>query len=749
MRTSQRVLTTTIVVTALAGSYAAATAATRPAKAASASFGTPVVVDFFRPGYEPDVAVAKAGAYKGSTFVSVPNGFSTTMSYIWRSDDNRRSFHMVEGNALGKSTTCVGGGDSELQIDPVNGSVYFNDLQGLTNFSNSRSDDGGHTWQTSCTSVPGAGVDRQWLAIDSNGGTAAVGSGANDGRLYFDYDNVAQDLGPAGSPNQLVMDESMDGVHYGAACQGANAPAPAGPQSVCPLPPAVISYDEGIPGNVIVNNIKGNKFQHRVYAIHTTHDSAAVIVSYCSGKAGDHTAATVAADCTDPTQTDPAELANGNGDRKNVNWHDSYARVPGRWETGQLFPAIAQDTSGNLYATWSEYPAAKNGGSPIGPGAIKMSVSRDGAAHWSAPITVSPANLKNNVMPWITSGSNGRVGIAWYGSTTGKNEKNQWGPDPVDHASWDVYYAVTTNGTAKHPSFGVTKVSDHPVKYGDISTGGLGGSQDRSLGDYMQVQLGQHGEAIITYVDDTSANRNQDTCGGCGETPAEAAGPVMVVTQNGGPSLVAGQSVPKFGRPIGAVHDKAGDAFLAAGGQDVKAPAALDVIGASVKKKDAKNLTITLTTSDPHLASDLAAVPPLGGPVNTWTVRWAAPSYKGLGDGNMFYVAMQSAGGGTPSFYTGSTQAITTTHAKYFTYPATKAIDGRIQGATISWTVPMSAIGNPKKGQGLFSITAFSSTQETPAAPSTLTVPNQGGELGDFNIPNLISASSPFTYYVK
>ena len=747
MRTSQRVLTTAIVVTAIAGSYAGATAATRPAKAPSATFGTPVVVDHFRPGYEPDLAVVKTGKYKGSTFDSVPNGFSTTMSYIWRSDDNRRSFHMVEGNALGKSTTCVGGGDSELQIDPVNGSVYFNDLQGLTNFSNSRSDDGGHTWQTSCTSVPGAGVDRQWLGIDSNGGTAAVGSGANDGRLYFDYDNVNQDLGPNGG-NQLVMDESEDGVHYGAQCQGANLPAPAGPQSACPLPPAVISYDEGIPGNVVVNNVKGSKFQHRVYAIHTTADGSGVIVSHCSGKAGDKTAATVASDCTDPTQTEPGEIANGNLDRKNVNWHDSFARAKGHYEVGQLFPAIAQDSVGNLYATWSEYPAATNGGNPTGPGFIKMSVSRDGAAHWSAPITVSPTSLKNNVMPWITSGSNGRVGIAWYGSTMGHNAAGQWGPDPVDKATWDVYYAVTTNATSKHPTFGVTKVSDHPVKYGDISTGGLGGSQDRSLGDYMQVQMGLHGEALITYVDDTSANRNADTCQGCGETPAEAAGPVMVVTQNGGPSLVAGQKVPTFARPIGQVHDKPGDAFLAAAGQDVKAPAALDVIGASVKKKDSKNVTITLTTADPKLASDLSSVPPLGGPVNTWTVRWAAPSYKGAGDGNIFYVGMQAASG-SPTFYTGTTQAITTTHTKYFTYPAAKTIAGRIQGATISWTVPLSLIGNPHKGQGLFSITAFSSTQETPAAPSTLTVPDQGGELGDVNIPNLIGSSSPFTYYVK
>jgi hypothetical protein len=222
----------------------------------------------------------------------------------------------------------------------------------------------------------------------------------------------------------------------------------------------------------------------------------------------------------------------------------------------------------------------------------------------------------------------------------------------------------------------------------------------------------------------------------------------MVVSQNGGPSLLVGKKVPHNPKRFGRVQDKAGDAFLAVAGQDVKAPKSLDVIGASVHKKNAKNLTITLTTNDKHLSADLATTPPLGGPVDNWLVRWAAPSYKGLGDGNMFYVGMQSVGGGAPTFYTGTTQAITTTHTKYFTYPAAKQIKGTIQGATITWTVPLSLVGNPKNGQGLFSITAFTSTQASPAATSTLTIPDQGGELGDANIPNLISASTPFTYLV-
>jgi hypothetical protein len=718
-----------VALATVAGYGALAATQQQTTTAPKASFGTPVVVDFFRPGYEPDIAVSPAGAYRGSTYVSMPNGFSTTMSYLWRSDDNRRSFHLTEGNAVGKQATCVGGGDTDLKVDPVNGDIYWSDLQGLTNFSNSRSSDGGHTWDTSCTSVNGAGVDRQWIAIDSNGGKAAVGSGANDGRLYFDYDNVNQDLA---NGNQLVMNESVDGVHYGNKCEAAEAP--------CLLPPAVISRDEGIPGNVVVDNVRGSRYQHRVYAIHTNSSGDAVAVSWCSGKKGDHTAATVADDCTDPTQVDPSDTQ-----RLNANWHESYPRAKGPWQTGHLFPSLAIDSAGNLYAVWSEYPG---GSAATGPGSIKLSVSRDGAQHWSKPVTISPAGLQNDVMPWVVAGSTGRIGIAWYGSTTGK-ENGHWGPDDVGHAVWNLYYATSANGLAAHPAFGVTKVSDHPIKYGNISTGGLGGSQDRSLGDFFKVQMGLHGEAVITYVDDTSADRNQDTCGGCGETPAEAAGPVMVVTQNGGPSLLAGNTVPRDPKHYGRVSDKPGDAFFSGAGQDVKAPKSLDVVGASVQRTDAKHLTVTLTTDDGHLAQDLQVDPTLGGSVASWMVRWAAPSYKGAGDGNMFYVGMQSAGGQAPTFYTGTTQSITTTHAKYFTYPQTHPIPGRIQGGTISWQVPLSLVGNPQRGQGLYSVTAFTTTQLSPSASSTQTVPDQGGELGDENIPNLISASTPFTYILN
>jgi len=128
-------------------------------------------------------------------------------------------------------------------------------------------------------------------------------------------------------------------------------------------------------------------------------------------------------------------------------------------------------------------------------------------------------------------------------------------------------------------------------------------------------------------------------------------------------------------------------------------------------------------------------------------VRWAAPQYDKPGDGNIFYVGMESAGGGAPEFYTGTTEAVQSTHAKYFTYPKTTAVPGSIKGNTISWTVPLSAIGSPANGDGLYSVTGFTATQPTPSFSTGATLPN-GGAVGAVNIPNTIDLTPPFSYTV-
>src|SRR3954453_10785299 len=637
-----RVLALPVAVVLALGPVAAAHAA-----GDTPGFDTPTVVSLGYPGFEPDVMVDRSATKgAGQIYTSTPFGFSTTISFISRSNDGGQSFHLVEGNALvGKPQTCIGGGDSELQIDRHDGHAYFSDLQGLTNFSNSATADGGRTWDTTCQAVNGTGVDRQWIGVDDNGGASSIGAGPNDGRLYEDYDNVNQNsdqdflLG-----NQLVMNESVDGVHYGAQCQQPGAP--------CPLPPAVITRDEGIPGNVVVDNNPGSPFQHTVYAVHTSSDNKAGIVSHCRGNTGDDTAAKVPASCTDPS-TFSQDLGH-----VNKFWTDSAARASGPYSTGNLFASMAIDTSGNLYVTWSEYPQAADG-TPSGPGVVKLAISTDGAKSWRGPYTVSPSTLGNNVMPWVTAGSPGRVGIAWYGAPQA-SEAHNFGPDQLNHGTWNVYYAQATDALgANGPSFATTQVSDHQVKFGNISTQGLGGSPDRSLGDFMQVQQGLDGEAVIPYVDDTSRNRNADFCQGCGETPPEAAGPIMIARQDAGPSLLADVgSLTPGQHAFGEAADPAGggypDAFYSSNGTDTAATKNLDIGQVTLTSADKTHLAVSMTTNDPNLKNDLAASPSLGGGVGQWIVRWAMPTPAGAGDGNIFYVGMQAGSGGAPQFYSGS-----------------------------------------------------------------------------------------------
>jgi hypothetical protein len=141
---------------------AAVSSVPAPARAASTTlgFGTPTVSGVQGYGFEQDVRVAP----DGTIYTSSPDSLSSLTSWVWKSTDGGKTFKWVpaEVQPQGKPPSCPGGGDSELGVDSAN-HLYLNDLT-LGNFSTSRSDDGGTTFTTSCTGVPGAGVDRQWYA---------------------------------------------------------------------------------------------------------------------------------------------------------------------------------------------------------------------------------------------------------------------------------------------------------------------------------------------------------------------------------------------------------------------------------------------------------------------------------------------------------------------------------------------------------------------------------------------------------
>jgi hypothetical protein len=678
-------------------------------------FSRMVVVDEQRPGFEPDVKVDG----KGTIYSSVPFGFSTTQSFIWASHDHGRTYQLTPGNVgPGKPATCAGGGDTDLYLDRAN-NLYFSDLQGFSNLSQSVSSDGGATWTTNCSGVPNTATDRMWFA--------ATGTLASNLRLYEDFD--ATNSSPGGG-NQLVETVSTDGTHF--------LPV-VNPNAASDCPGAAlhdcVTNNEGISGNQVVDPASGN-----LYIAHTT--SAGVQVSEgVVSQNGPATQATwtespnlVASLCPDPSCVDSA------GNAEEI--------------AGENFASIARDSAGFLYVTFTAGPLDHNSSDPnfgalTAPERIYVVHSlapapASGAVTWSAPQAISTTGT--NTFPWIVAGSGGRVDVAWYHAdetseqgtcASGTGTCTNYGASSLTKAEWTVQLGQSLDAHGAHAAYAVAPVSEHPVKNGQICTNGLGcvTGGDRSLGDFLQVSIDNSGAALVSYVDDTSA----DTAGG------ENVGPEVISRQIGGPSLVASVGTingPGKGPGLNTdrVADAAGDAFYSANGSRTAAGANLDLLGASLTDGPAGTLVATISVKD---LSSLSVSPTVGGPDASWILRWTEVTPGQTGNGHIFYAGMDNNAGGSPTFFDGDTSCIPgpgnpADHCKYLTFPQTHAITGKMaktsSGWTITLTVPKADVGNPASGTTLYSATAFSATSASAQSATTLF--------------NLTDATAPFDHQV-
>jgi hypothetical protein len=676
-------------------------------------FGRMVVVDHQRPGFEPDVKVAA----DGTTYTSFPFGFSTTQSFLSSSRDSGNSYQLTPGNiGVGKPATCAGGGDTDLYVDPGN-AVYFSDLQGLTNISQSVSTDGGSTFTTNCAGVPNTPVDRMWFAAS---GSLAGG----DLRLYQDFDQT----GTGGDPNnlasnQLVETVSTDGVTF----QPVVNPAVAGGTLDCAGAAAdCVTNNEGISGNQVVDPNTGN-----VYIAHTTLNGSAgtpgVQVSEGKIAAGPPVTATWtespnldAALCPDPRCVD------GSGNAEAL--------------AGENFASIARDSAGYLYVTFTE-GRIDTAGNLTAPERIYVvhSLAPAGAdpssVRWSKPKAISGSGT--NTFPWITAGSDGRVDVAWYHTGT-TSTGGAFGAANLTDAEWTVQLGQSLNAHDTAPSYAIATVSEHPVKYGQICTNGLGcvTGGDRSLGDFLQVATDNQGAAVVSYVDDTSA----DTAAG------ENAGPEVISRQIGGPSLLA--SVGTISGPgagpgtaLDHVTDPKGDADYSANTTRTPASPNLDLVGASVVDDKGETLTVTIKVKS---LADLTVSPTLGGPDASWIVRWTRVTPGQTGNGHIYYAGMDNngAGTGTPTFFAGDTSCIPgpgnpADHCKYLTYPQTTVLSGAQANydattGIITLHVPEDAVSPPEPSgrTTLYSVTAFTATSQQAQSAAT--------------IFNLIDSTTPF-----
>src|SRR5437870_3426158 len=102
---------------------------------------------------------------------------------------------------------------------------------------------------------------------------------------------------------------------------------------------------------------------------------------------------------------------------------------------GNLFPALAVDNFGYVYATWSDNTD------------VYYSFSNNHGTRWSPAIKVTQNTSqagKSNVFPWIAADANGHVAIAWYGADVAGNSNIV----SATNTHWNVFVAESVNGHA-------------------------------------------------------------------------------------------------------------------------------------------------------------------------------------------------------------------------------------------------------------------------------------------------------------
>jgi hypothetical protein len=155
---------------------------------------------------------------------------------------------------------------------------------------------------------------------------------------------------------------------------------------------------------------------------------------------------------------------------------------------GNLFPALAVDKFGYVYAVWSDNTN------------IYYSFSMSHGTRWSPAIKVTQNTSqsgKSNVFPWVAADGDGHVAIAWYGADQAGNSNTV----PLT-THWNVFVAESVNGHAITPVFTLSQATDHVNHTGQISTGGLLGSSDRSLADFFQIAIDPTSHLInVAYAD--------------------------------------------------------------------------------------------------------------------------------------------------------------------------------------------------------------------------------------------------------
>lgn len=568
----------------------------------------------------------------GNYWESGPWGTTTQNSFIHRSTDGGQEFH-VDSPAGLRPDAGPGGGDTDIAVDDQ-GYDYFVDLEALVNLGTSVSNDNGSNWRKNPTAVANTAVDRQWFAVD-NGTTSSASD--NTVFLAFHMSNVGTYI--YSSPGSTGSTDAVGGLVW--QNSSGNAPLPIADDATC--------------GQLRFDPVKRN--------------------IYYACNEGDHVRMTIGH--INPGQRTGIEY-------KNI----ALPKSPGGGGPGHLFPAVATDDAGYVYAAWID-TADSN---------VYYSYSIDQGKTWSLPVKVNVPPALTNEFLWAQAGMKGTLALAWYGADQSGQPDDfaSWfdSPQGSTAAKWWGYVSLLTNAATTNVTAAEQRFTSHPMNFGQICNQGIGctvSNGDRTMADFFGFSLDHAGAMQIVY-DDTTSNLH---------------GAHLYSVRQLGPTTIHGQSLTRA-MPSNPMKDPLGDAqwpHYSPVGPGPNQPQ-LDFTNLLVSQPNTSTLRVRMTVANASLL-----LPPPGKTSAVWLTRFQAQSVGDSGETAypIFYVGASSTATTGLQYFAGTTTCTDTTPGtcKVMNYPASLPASGKLCGNVIQVDVPLSGLGRPLKSNKLFSVTAF------------------------------------------
>jgi hypothetical protein len=404
--------------------------------------------------------------WAGNFYITSENGLGAGTD-AWSSTDGGHTYSSLpqpneESSTSGGTTGFApGGGDTDLAAAPAKNSagtynVYVASLT-LGSVTVSLSQNGGHSWASDVTSAKVPGDDREWIA-------AAGASG-----FYLSYH-------AAGAGDEII-------VNQGQVVNG----QPTTVQTYDAINPAQTDIYLGTVEDNEIGNIAVDPKTGDVYQVFVGCPPSPTAVESCTALNTAYMAVGVPSTVNGVTTLAFTDYV----------IYQSHSTSAG---FGNNFPAVAVDTAGNVYATWSNDHS------------VYLAHSADHGRHWSAPGKVNHGTAATTaIYPWLTAGRPGQVDLVFYGTPAAANYQTcgQTGTYTCDNEPWSVFFTQNRNvlGGGSWAQAKVTPV----VHHGGVCQGGVtcasNGNDNRDLYDDFGVAASPAtGLASITYSDDQYAD---------------------------------------------------------------------------------------------------------------------------------------------------------------------------------------------------------------------------------------------------